>query len=68
MSLNLETLDLTPEELEHAKTQVRVMAYHHWEEGGRADNSALNFWLMGEREWICHQYVPDRHNSRPTCK
>ncbi|MBI3461511.1 MAG: DUF2934 domain-containing protein [Planctomycetes bacterium] len=68
MSLNLETLDLTPEELEHAKRQVRVIAYHHWEEAGHPDDSALNLWLTAEREWICHQYVPDRHNSRSTSK
>jgi hypothetical protein len=66
MSTNLDTLELTPDELEHAKQQVRLLAYRHWQEGGCPLDSALTFWAMAEREWMCSQYVPNRHDGQST--
>ncbi|MBI3468426.1 MAG: DUF2934 domain-containing protein [Planctomycetes bacterium] len=40
--------------------------YHHWEEAGPPDDSPLTFWPMAEREWICNQYVPNRHDGLST--
>ena len=60
MSISLDSLLLTPEELETAFRQVRELAYFKWEAVGRPANRELDFWCAAEREWIAHCYVPHR--------
>jgi len=60
MTVTLDTLELTPEELECCKQVVEQMAYFHWLDAGCPDEGDLEFWLQAEREWIEHMYVPDR--------
>jgi hypothetical protein len=60
MTVTLDTLELTPAELESCKDVVRRMAYFNWLNSGRPDNRQLDCWLLAEREWIEQYYVPDR--------
>jgi Protein of unknown function (DUF2934) len=60
MTVTLETLELTPEELSSSKDAVRKMAYFNWLEAGCPDGEQLEFWLKAERQWIEHSYVPHR--------
>jgi hypothetical protein len=60
MSISLDSLLLTPEELETALRQVREMAHVKWEAVGRPMNRELDIWCDAEREWIAHYYVPHR--------
>ena len=60
MSATLETLELTPEELESCREAVRKMAYCKWLDAGRPDSGELDFWVEAEREWIERNYVPHR--------
>ena len=60
MSISLDSLLLTPEELEAALRQVRELAYFKWEAVGRPADRELDFWCAAEREWIAHCYVPHR--------
>jgi hypothetical protein len=60
MSISLDSLLLTPEELEAAFGQVRELAYFKWEAAGRPADRELDFWCAAEREWIAHCYVPHR--------
>ena len=56
----LESLLLTEDELEDARTQVRKIAYFKWQEAGSREDDALTFWRQAELEWIEYYYVPDR--------
>jgi len=58
--MNLETLELTEEELKLAREQVRHMAYRKWQEAGCPSRDPLSFWKEAELEWIEYEYVPDR--------
>jgi hypothetical protein len=58
--MNLETLELTAEELKLAREQVRHMAYRKWQEAGCPPGDPLSFWKDAELEWIEYEYVPDR--------
>ena len=60
MSISLDSLLLTPQELEVALRQVRELAYFKWEAGGRPADRELDFWCAAEREWIASSYVPHR--------
>jgi len=60
MTVTLETLELTPEELNSSKDAVQKMAYFNWLEAGCPDCGQLEFWLKAERQWIEHNYVPHR--------
>jgi hypothetical protein len=60
MSISLDSLLLTPEELKAALRQVRELAYFKWEAGGRPADQELDYWCAAEREWIAHSYVPHR--------
>jgi hypothetical protein len=60
MSIRLNSLLLSPEELKTALRQVRESAYFKWEAVGRPVNRDLDFWCAAEREWIAHYYVPHR--------
>lgn len=60
MTATLETLELTPEELNSSKDAVRKMAYFNWLEAGCPEGGQLEFWLKAERQWIEQCYVPDR--------
>jgi hypothetical protein len=60
MSVTLENLELTPEELEASKEAVRTSAYYGWLNAGCPDGRQLDFWLLAEREWIEHCFVPNR--------
>jgi DUF2934 family protein len=60
MSISLDSLLLTPEELESALRQVRELAHLKWEAAGRPANRELDTWCAAEREWIAHYYVPHR--------
>ncbi|HJX11206.1 MAG TPA: DUF2934 domain-containing protein [Candidatus Binatia bacterium] len=59
MSPTLETLELSPEELELSKEAVRKIAYFKWLDAGQPEGE-LEFWLQAEQEWIEHNYVPHR--------
>jgi hypothetical protein len=63
MSISLDSLLLTPEELEAVLRQVRELAYFKWEAGGRPADRELDFWCAAEREWIAHSYVPHRSDD-----
>jgi len=60
MTATLETLELTPDQLESSREAVRKMAYCKWLDAGRPDGLEVEFWLQAEREWIEHNYVPHR--------
>jgi hypothetical protein len=60
MAVSLESLDLTPEQLELAREMVRKWAYIKWEEAGRPISDGEPFWGEAEREWIERCYVPPR--------
>jgi hypothetical protein len=67
MTVTLETLELTPAELESIREAMRKMAYFNWLNAGCPDGRDLDFWLSAEREWIEHRFVPSRpcDGSRP---
>jgi len=58
--MNLESLELTEEELRLAREQVRRMAFRKWEEAGCPSADPFAFWKDAEIEWIEYYYVPDR--------
>jgi DUF2934 family protein len=60
MSITLDSLLLTPGELEAALRQVRELAHFKWEAVGRPANRELDIWCDAERDWIAHYYVPHR--------
>ncbi len=60
MSVTLENLELTPQELESCKDIVRRMAYFHWLDAGQPEGAELDSWLKAESEWFEHDYVPYR--------
>ena len=60
MTVTLETLELTPEELNSSKDVARKMAYFNWLDAGCPEGGQLELWLKAERQWIEQSYVPDR--------
>jgi hypothetical protein len=60
MSITLETLELTDQELELCKNAVRKMAYFNWLDAGRPEHAERDCWLQAEKEWLEHSYVPHR--------
>lgn len=60
MTVTLDTLELTPEELAACKEAVKRLAYINWRNAACPEGRDLDFWLSAEREWIEHCYVPDR--------
>lgn len=60
MTVTLDTLELTPPELESSKDAVQKMAYFNWINAGCPDGQQLDSWLLAEREWIEYCYVPSR--------
>ena len=60
MTVTVETLDLTPEELNVCKDAVRRRAFFNWCDAGCPDFGHFDFWLQAEREWIEYNYVPHR--------
>lgn len=60
MTATLDTLELTPAGLESSRDVVRRMAYFNWLNAGCPDGQQLDSWLLAEREWIEHCYVPSR--------
>jgi hypothetical protein len=60
MTVTLDTLELAPTELESRRDVVRRMAYLNWLNSGCPDGRQLDFWLLAEREWIEHLYLPTR--------
>ena len=57
----LETLWLDERDMEAARKEIEALAFCKWQEAGCPDNSALDFWLEAEIEWIEYCYVPDRY-------
>lgn len=60
MGATLETLEMTPEELQCSRDAVQKMAYGNWLNAGCPACREIDFWLEAEREWIEHNYVPHR--------
>ncbi len=60
MTVRLETLDLTPAELEASREAIQRMAYFNWLAAGRPEGGQVDFWVQAEREWIERCYVPSR--------
>ena len=60
MSITLETLELTQDQLKSCKDAVQKMAYFDWRDAGCPECGQLEFWLKAERDWIEHFYVPNR--------
>ena len=60
MSITIESLQLSPEQLEYCRVQVRTLAFKKWQEAGCLAGRAVNYWLEAEAEWIGSCYVPDR--------
>lgn len=63
MNVQLDTLELTPEELDASREAVRKMAYFRWLEAGMPTDSGLDYWAQAERDWIERYYVPHRDLS-----
>jgi hypothetical protein len=63
MCVTLDTLELTSDELDHAKERVRHIAYLKWHDAGCPFNGSLEFWLEAERQWIEHEYAPHRDDT-----
>ncbi len=59
--MNLESLELTPEELRTARKQVQRMAFLKWQDAGCPSADPFSFWKEAELEWIEYWYVPDRN-------
>ncbi len=60
MCVSLETLELSAEQLESARDQVRQRAYELWQAAGRPLSDGGEFWRQAEEDWISHNYVPLR--------
>ena len=60
MTTTLDTLELTPEQLDSCREEVRKLAYRKWQESGSPEGRELECWLAAEHEWIGCNYVPDR--------
>ena len=60
MCVSLENLELSSEQLEFARSQVRESAYEKWRRAGSPPNDGVEYWLEAEREWISRKYVPWR--------
>ncbi len=60
MTIQLDTLELTPEMLDSSREAVRKMAYFKWLDAGCPSGRDLDFWAEAERQWIGHCYVPNR--------
>ena len=60
MSVTLDNLELTRDELDRAKDRVRQLAYLNWEAAGLPFDSGLKFWLEAERHWIEYEHTPHR--------
>ena len=67
MTVTLDSLELTPAELEACHDAIRKQAYCHWLDAGSPPGDGAEFWLQAERQWIEHCYVPNRQfdGSRP---
>lgn len=57
---NLDSLILTREELNIARSQVEEMAYYRWLYAGCPAGEDLRFWLEAELEWVGYRYCPHR--------
>ncbi len=66
MVVNLETLDIPPDELELVREVVRRMAYQRWHEAGCPNCDGVQFWSDAEQEWIARYYIPRRIDLRPS--
>ncbi len=60
MTVTLETLEMTAEELACCRDAVQKSAYLRWLDAGCPESGGLEFWLQAEREWIEKCYVPHR--------
>lgn len=60
MTVTLETLVLTSQELDACRETVRQMAYFQWEQAGCPEGEGDRFWAEAERTWIERFYVPHR--------
>ena len=58
---SLDSLPLTRREREVARDKIAKMAYKRWEDAGRPDGRAAEFWREAEQEWIHYQYGPGRY-------
>ncbi|HEX3725534.1 MAG TPA: DUF2934 domain-containing protein [Pirellulales bacterium] len=67
MSVTLETLELTQQELDECRQAIRKMAYLNWLDAGMPASGGDEFWLRAERNWIEHHYVPHRGCGSPRC-
>lgn len=59
-SINLESLELTENELRDARSMIREMAYDIWSNAGKPLNDGTECWIQAERKWIERCYVPHR--------
>ena len=68
MTVTLDTLELTPAELENCRDAVRHIAYFNWLDAGCPPARPLDSWLFAERQWIEHFFVPNRpcDGTRPS--
>ncbi len=66
MVVNLETLDIPPDELEIVREVVRRMAYQRWHDAGCPNCDGTQFWSDAEQEWIARYYIPRRIDLRPS--
>ena len=60
MCVCLESLELSAEQLESARDQIREQAYLLWHKAGRPECDGVEYWTAAEKEWISHNYVPHR--------
>jgi hypothetical protein len=62
-AITLDSLELTPEELERSREAIRNSAHRKWLDAGCPRCDDLEFWLSAERDWIEHCYVPHRRRD-----
>lgn len=60
MAASLETLEMTPWELERSREAVRKLAFEKWLDAGQPQGHDVELWIQAERYWIEHNYVPHR--------
>jgi hypothetical protein len=66
MCVSLDNLEMSTEQLDLARSQVRECAYTKWRQAGFPPNDGIGFWLEAEQEWIGRNYVPPRPFESPS--
>jgi hypothetical protein len=66
MCVSLENIELSAEQRDSARCQVREWAFERWRSDGSPPGDGIQYWLEAEQEWISHNYVPPRPFESPS--